>query len=59
MTIKALDVVCLKDGRIGTILDVCEQDRVFLVEIADEQGKTTDMPTVTAEDIECVTWSNR
>lgn len=58
MNIDKLDVVELKDGRTGTILEVYESSKVFLVEIADEKGKTVDMPIVKLDDIKCVKWAN-
>ena len=58
MHICELDVVKLKDGRMGTVLEVLETGELFLIEIADERGKTQDMPTVKADEIEQVTWSN-
>ncbi len=55
---KELDVVKLKDGKEATILDVYDGGTAFLVEIADEDGKTLDMPTVKAEEIEKVIWKS-
>lgn len=49
---KELDVVRLKDGRQGTILEVYECGKAYLVEIADGMGKTIDTPTVEREDIQ-------
>lgn len=54
--IKELDIVELKNGQRATVLEVFEQGEAYLVEIADESGKTLDMPTVKANDIKRVTW---
>ena len=58
MRISELDVVKLKDGRSGTVLEVLEAGEIFLVEIVDGRGRTQEMPTVKADEIEQVTWSN-
>ncbi len=58
MMIKELDVVELKSGQRGTVLEVFEQGKAYLVEIADEAGKTIDMQTIKADDIKQVTWSS-
>lgn len=55
--IKELDVVMLKDGRQATILEVYEQGKVFLVEIADNRGQTTDTPFIKITDIEKITYT--
>ena len=58
MEIKELDVVELKNGQCGTVLEVFDQGEAYLVEVADESGKTIDMPTVKADNIKKVTWAN-
>lgn len=57
MPAKELDVVQLKDGRTATVLEVFDSGAAFLVEVADENGKALDMPTVTPDDIEKVVWT--
>lgn len=56
MTVKNLDVVRLKDGRTATVLETFDGGSAYLVEIADEVGKPTDMPTVKADEIVEVVW---
>ena len=56
MTVKNLDVVRLKDGRTATILETFADGSAYLVEVADEAGKPTDMPTVNADEIMEVVW---
>lgn len=56
MTVKNLDVVRLKDGRTATILETFADGSAYLVEVADEAGKPTDMPTVKADEIMEVVW---
>ena len=53
---KELDIVHLKDGRTATVLEVYDAGQAYLVEVVDENGKTLDMPTVAADDIERVVW---
>lgn len=48
---KELDIVLLNDGRQGTILEVFEDGKAFLVEVTDDIGKTIDTPTVEKEDV--------
>ena len=43
---KELDVVLLKDGRQGTILDVYDQGKAYLIEIADDQGRTLELSLI-------------
>lgn len=57
MRIKELDVVLLKDGRKATVLEVYDGGKVFLVEVADEQGITLDTPTISESDIEKIIYS--
>lgn len=58
MEIKELDVVELKNGQCGTVLEVFDQGEAYLVEVADASGKAVDMPIVKADDIKQVTWAN-
>lgn len=44
--VKELDVVLLKDGRQGTILEVFGQGEAYLIEVADDKGKTIDTLTI-------------
>lgn len=59
MKIHELDVVKLKDGREATVLEIFEQGEALLVEISDSKGQAIELPTVSVEDIETVTWSNK
>ena len=51
---KELDVVKLKNGLEATILEAFGGSKEFLVEIADDSGKTLDLPIVGLEEIEQV-----
>lgn len=57
MSAKEFDVVRLKDGRTATVLEVFNAGEAYLVEVADENGKMLDMPTVAPDDIEKVVWT--
>lgn len=57
MEIKEYDVVRLKDGREGVVLEILESGSVFLLEICSDHGKTLDMPFVKKEDIEKIVFS--
>lgn len=59
MQTKELDVIETKDGRRGTILEVYDAGAAFLVEIADQDGKTLCIPVIKAEDIAGVVWKNK
>lgn len=56
MKIDELDVVKLKDGRVGTVIDVQKDEKgpAYLIEIPDEDF--FDAPYVRKEDVETVTW---
>lgn len=54
-----LDVVLLKDGRKGTVLDLYEGGRVVLLEIADSDGQTLDLPFVPVEEIAEILYSHK
>ena len=54
--VKELDIVRLKDGRTATVLEVFDSGAAYLVEVADEAGRTQDMPTVKADEIAEVVW---
>jgi len=59
--VNELDVVRLKDGREGTVLEVFKTEGIpdgYLIDITDinEKWKTIDMPTVTLDEIEKVIW---
>lgn len=58
MIAKELDIVRLKDGRTATVLEVFDSGKAYLVEMADENGKTLDTPTVAPDDIEKVVWKS-
>ena len=46
----------LKDGRKATILEVYDSGKAFLVEFADDDGRTLELWTVKAEEIAQVIW---
>ncbi len=54
MNIGLLDVVQLKDGRSGTVVEVFSD--AFMVEIADEDGVMQDLPIVKEQDVVRVIW---
>lgn len=49
---KELDIVLLKDGRKGTVLEQYEKGTSFLLEIADSEGKTLETPIIEISEIE-------
>lgn len=49
--INELDVIRLKDGRLATVLEIFDNGATYLVEIADKEGRTVDLPFVTVDDI--------
>lgn len=53
---KTLDVVLLKDGRTATILEVFDNGKAFMVEIADSEGRAIDLPVVEKGEIEKITY---
>jgi len=57
MLIKDLDVVLLKDGREGTILEMFDEGKAYMIEITNSEGKTVDTPVIEAEEIEKVIYS--
>ena len=54
---KELDVVRLKEGRIGAILDFYDDGKVFMMEITDKKGRTLDTPFVNVEDVDEVIYT--
>lgn len=56
MDLKLLDVLLLKDGREGTVLEVFEEGKGFMVEIADKDGATIEMPIISADEIDKITY---
>lgn len=56
MEVKELDVVKLKDGREGTVLEVFEKGKAFMIEIADDKGYTIDTPIIQIDEIEKITY---
>lgn len=55
---KELDVVRLKDGREGTILDFYDDGKVFMMEITDKKGRTLDTPFINVEEVEEVIYTS-
>ena len=49
--INELNVIRLKDGRLATVLEIFDNGAAYLVEIADKEGRTVDLPFVTVDDI--------
>ena len=56
MQISVLDVIKTKDGKQGTVVETLEHDSMFLVEIADDKGRTQELLTLSQEDIDSVVW---
>lgn len=54
---KEFDVVRLKDGRIGAILDFYDGGKVFMMDVVDKDGKTLDTPFVNVEDVDEVIYT--
>lgn len=54
---KMLDVVKLRDGRVGTILEVYDEGQKYMIEITDRAGKTVDTPIVSNGDVVAVEYS--
>lgn len=52
-----LDVVELNDGRIGTILELFDSDKEYMIEISDDEGKTIDTPIVSMSDINKIVYT--
>ncbi len=50
---KEFDIVQMKDGRIGTIIDILNEE-AFILDITDKAGRTIDWPIVLFSDIERV-----
>lgn len=57
MAPKELDVVLLKDGREATIVHTFDGGSAFMAEVADEKGRTIDMPVVLPDDIVRITYT--
>lgn len=55
MQIHELDVVKLKNGESGTVLEIFNEN-AFMIEISDEKGQTISMPVVKADDIAEITY---
>ena len=57
MTVTQYDVVELKDGRTGTVVEIFDfPHRGYMVEIADKRGVMIDDPIVTEDKIQAVIW---
>lgn len=54
---KELDVVRMKDGRSGTILEIFNDGEAYMIEISDDFGRTIDTPIVQKAEIENITYS--
>lgn len=57
MKVKELDVVKLRDGREGTILELWEDKNAALLEICDKKGRAIDEPIISLDEIEEITFS--
>lgn len=49
--VKEFDVVQMKDGRVGAVLDILNNE-FFILDIVDKSGNTIDWPTERLSDIE-------
>lgn len=56
--IGVLDVIELRDGRYGTVLEIYDAGSAFIVEITDTQGRTQELPIVHLPDIVRVIWKS-
>lgn len=56
MKISQYDCVMLKDGREGTVIEIFEQEPVYMVEVCDDEGRTIDTPIVSTGEIDRVTY---
>ena len=54
MEIRELDVVQLRDGRKGTVVERYEDGTALLLEICDSMGRTLEMPLVKSAEVERV-----
>lgn len=55
MQINEFDIVLLKDGREGTVIDMLK-DGAMMLDISDSKGQVIDMPIITADDVQEVTY---
>lgn len=56
MKIDLFDCVELIGGQTGTVVEIFDRGRAFMVEITDSEGQTIETPTISAEDIVRVTY---
>ena len=56
MDVELLDVVKLKDGTMGTIVEVFSD--AYMLEISDAKGHTLETPIITQSDIIDIIWHN-
>lgn len=54
-----LDVVRLKDGRKGTVLDFYDDGKVVMLEITDSYGQTLDLPFVPVDEVDEILYSHK
>ena len=52
MKIDMLDVVLLKDGRVGTVVEIFGDGEAFMVDITDDSNDEMNTPIVKMEEIE-------
>lgn len=52
---KVLDVVLIKDGQEGTIVEMFD-DGAMMIEVTDKTGKMLELPIIKAEEIEKITY---
>lgn len=55
---KELDVIKLKTGKTGTIIEVFENGKAFMIDVVDVNGKTIETPIVQKEEIEKVEYAS-
>ena len=56
MEIKLFDCVKLTNGQEGTVIEVFDRGKAFMVESTDSDDQTLDTPIVTQKDISKVTF---
>ncbi len=52
MKIDMLDVVLLKDGRVGTVVEIFGDGEAFVIDITDDSKDEMNTPIVKMEEIE-------
>lgn len=55
--VKEFDVMQMKDGRVGAVLDILNHE-FFILDVVDEAGNTVDWPTERLSNIEKILYSS-